>query len=456
VSHKSVFSQAILNSRKKLVLLRPSSLRRVFPGWWLVLTGGFLAFWGFGYHAYGFSALFKPIAQELSLSRAATSIPASIGRLEGGITAPLAGWLTDKFGPRWLIFTGVLFISASLCLMSLVQSFWAFLMVWGLMLAVGIDLALAIPLQVAIGTWFVKKRGLASGTQRMFSGLSGVLVLPLIAWLITIVDWRMACLIGGVVMFVMGVPLVWFFVRRERPEHYGMLPDGAIPSGKEDEDMTTKGMRYAADVQEFDFTLSQAMKTPAFWMLVVVGSCHSLAMPAISLHSIPFLTDIGFDPLKASRMLALLVLVSIPARFAGGVLIDRVKKDHMRFVLTGAFLLQAVGFGLFLLHQTEVMIYAWFVVYGFGMGIAFGAMAPLRMRYFGRKSIGSIMGIARACALPAGILAPIWTGWMYDTTGSYIFAFTVIAGLLGFASVLTLFVLPPKPPESSIEFRGEL
>lgn len=458
MSCKSVFNQAILNSRKKLVLLRPSNLRRVFPGWWLVLTGGVLAFWGHGYHSYGFSALFKPIAQDLELSRTATSIPASIGRLEGGITAPLAGWLTDRFGPRWLIFAGVLLISASLCLMSLVQSFRAFLLVWGIMLAIGIDLALAVPLRVAIGSWFVKKRGLASGTQLMLSGLSGVLVLPLIAWLITVVDWRMACLIGGVVMFVIGVPLVWFFVRKERPEHYGMLPDGAIPSGKEDEDMTAKGIRYAAEVKEFDFTLSRAVRTPAFWLLVIAGSCHTLAMPAINLHGVPFLTDpaIGFDPLKASRMLALMVLVSIPARFIGGFLIDRVKKEHTRFVLAVAYLLQALGFGLFLFNQTEAMIYAWFVVYGLGMGTGFATMSLLRMRYFGRKSIGSIMGIARACALPFGILAPIWTGWIYDTTGNYIFAFTVIAGLLSFAGVLTLFILPPKPPESSVEFSGEL
>ncbi len=454
MSFKSVFSKAILNSNKKLVVLRLSSLCSIFPGWWLVLTGGVLAFWGHGYHAYGFSALFKPIAEDLGLSRTATSIPASIGRLEGGITSPLAGWLTDKFGPRWLIFTGVLLISASLCLMSLVQSFWAFLLVWGVMLAIGIDLALSIPLQVAIGNWFVRKRGLASGTQLMFSGLSGALVLPLIAWLLTIVGWRIACLIGGVVMFVIGVPLVWFFVRQRRPEYYGMLPDGASTSGNED--ITAKGIKYAAEVKEFDFTLSQAIKTPAFWLLVIANACHSLAMPAINLHGVPFLTDMGIDPLTASRILALMVLVSIPARFIGGFLVDRVNKENMRFVLAGAYLLQALGFGLFLFHQTEAMIYVWFVVYGFGMGTGFALMLPMRMRYFGRKSIGSIMGTAYAFTLPVGILAPIWTGWMYDTTGSYIFAFTVIAGLLSFAGVLALFILPPKPSASSTELRQVL
>jgi sugar phosphate permease len=341
--------------------------------------------------------------------------------------------------------------------MPLVQSFWAFILVWGVMLAVGIDLALALPLQVAIGNWFIRKRGLANGIQWTFSGLSGVLVLPLMAWLITIVDWRMTCLIGGIVMLVVGVPLVWFFVRQRRPEYYGMLPDGASTSGNEDEDMIAKGIRYAAEVKEFDFTLRQAIKTRAFWLLVVAGACHGLAAPAISLHGVPFLTDpiIGFDPLKASRVLALMVGVSIPARLVGGLLIDRVKKEHMRFVLAGAYLLEALGFGLFLFHQTEAMIYAWFVIYGFGMGTGFALMLPLRVRYFGRRSVGSIMGIAQTFALPVGILAPIWAGWIYDTTGSYIFAFTIIAGLLSFASVLALFIVPPQPPTSSIELRQE-
>jgi MFS family permease len=451
VSYKSTFSQATLNFRKKLAVLRPSSLRSVFPGWWLVVTGGFLAFWGFGYHAYGFSALFKPIAAELNLSRTATSVPASIGRLEGGVMSPLAGWLTDKFGPRWLIFAGVLLISSAFCLMYLVQSFWSFILVWGVMLAIGIDLALAIPLQAAIGNWFVKKRGLANGIQWTFSGLSGVVVLPIIAWLLTVVDWRMACLIGGIVMFTVGVPLVWFFVRQRRPEYYGMLPDGAIISGKEDEDMTSKGMRYAEEVKEFDFTLRQAIRTRAFWLLVITQSCHFLAAPAISLHGVNFLTDFGFDPVKASSIVALMVGVSIPARLAGGLLIDRVNKEHMRFVMTGAYLLEALGFGLFLLYQTEAMIYVWFVIYGFGMGTGFSVMLPMRVRYFGRKSVGSIMGTARAVTVPIGILAPIFAGWVYDTTGSYIFAFTIIAVLLAVSGVLALLILPPEPPVASIE-----
>jgi sugar phosphate permease len=437
-------SRATDSVEKPMVLNRATALRKIFPGWWLVLTGGFLALWGFGYQAYGFSALFKPISQELGLSRTATTIPASIGRMEGGILAPIAGWLTDRFGPRWLIFLGAVMVAICFSLMSLVHSFWAFLVVWGVFLPIGIDLALGVPLQAAIARWFVKKRGLASGVQVFFSGLSGVLVLPLVAWLITVVGWRMTVLIGGIVMLVIGVPLVSLFVRQYPPERYGMLPDGASVEDVEGEDMAEKGRKYAAEVSEFDFTLSQVLKTPTYWLLLISAACHNLAAPVINIHSVPFLTDRGVDPVRAAQMLSLMVTVSIPGRFLGAYLVDRMKKQHLNLLIFGAYSLQALGFGSFLLHQTEAMIYTWYILYGFGFGLGFGLMMPVRVRYFGRKAIGSIMGIGTAISLPVGIIAPIWAGWVFDRTGSYMVALEVVAALLTFGSLVALFIRPPK------------
>ena len=432
-------------------MIQRRKLPRIFSGWWTVLTGGILSLWGHGYQAYGFSALFKPLASELGFSRAAASVPASIGRLEGGFEAPLTGWITDRFGPRWIVILGVFLIGLSLILMNYINSLWAFYIVWGVILGTGVNIALTLPLQVAIANWFVKKRGLASSIQVVFSGLSGVLVLPLIAWLIITQGWRMTCLIGGVVMLVVGLPLAWFFIKQRRPEYYGLLPDGAsveeeTARSTEADQMIGRGVEYAAEVEEVEFTLRQAMRTPAYWLLIASNSLHSLSMPAINIHSIPFLTDIGIDPIKAAGMLALMVSASIPARLLGGFLADRVKKQHLRFVVGGAYLLQAVGFAVFLLNQTTAMIYIWFILYGIGMGAGFALMMPMRARYFGRKALGSIGGISRVFMVPTGVAAPIYLGWVYDTTGSYINAFILVAVLLAASGVLAAFILPPKPP----------
>ncbi|MFH0769286.1 MAG: MFS transporter [Chloroflexota bacterium] len=426
---------------------------KVFFGWWTVVTCGILALWGHGYHAYGFSALFKPIATELGFSRAATSIPASIGRLEGGFEGPLSGWITDRFGPKWIIFSGVLIISLSLILMNFIHSLWAFYIVWGVILGTGVNIALSVPADTAIANWFVKKRGLALSIKMVFSGLSGVLVLPLIAWLITVQDWRVTCLMGGVVMGVIGMPLVWYFVKQRRPEYYGLLPDGTSAEEEaESSQMIDRGVRYAAEVEEVEFTLRQAMRTPAYWLLIVVNAIHGMAMPAINIHGVPFLTDIGIDPIKAAAMLAMMVLASTPARLIGGIIADRIRKQHLRFLMSAAYLTQAIGFTVFLLHQTMPMIYVWFILYGIGMGVAFVG-SVMRARYFGRKAFGSIQGSSMMFTTPVGVIAPVYCGWIYDTTGSYLTAFTLFAVLLAFAGVFMFFILPPKPPSQVTDVR---
>ena len=419
---------------------------KIFFGWWTVIAGGTIALWSAGYYHYGMSALFKPIASELGFSRVATSIPTAIGRLEGGFESPLTGWITDRFGPRWIVLSGVFLIGLSLILMNFMESLWAFYIIWGVMLGTGNNLAVTIPVDKAITDWFVKKRGKALGIKWVFSGLSGVLVLPLVAWLIIIQGWRMTCVIGGLVMWLVGLPLAWFFLKRHRPEYYGLLPDGATAEeAAETRRMIDRGVEYAGEVEEVEFTLRQAMRTRAYWMMVAAHAVHGLGMSGINVHLIPFLTDIGIDPLMAAGMMVVMVSSSIPFRFIGGVIADRMRKSHMRFLMAGAYLLQGVGIAIFLLNQTIAMIYVWFILYGIGMGIGF-LFSALTARYFGRKAYGSIQGSKMMFMTPFSMIAPIYLGWVYDTTGSYITAFTLLAALLAFSAVLMSLTLPPKPP----------
>lgn len=437
-------------------MIKKRRFPRIFFGWWTVLAGGILALWGHGYHSYGFSALFKPISEELGFNRAVTSIAASIGRLEGGFEAPLTGWITDRFGPRWIVIVGVVIMTASLILMNYVNSLWAFYLVWGLMFGTGFNTAVTLPLDTAVSNWFVKKRGLALSIKLVFSGLSGVLVLPLVAWLLSLYGWRMTCIIGGLVMGLVCLPLVFFFLRQHRPEYYGLLPDGATSEEEvaDAERMIGRGVEYATEVQEVEFTLRQAMKTPAYWLLIVVHSIHGLAASAINIHCIPFLTDINIDPLKAAGMMALMVTASIPARLIAGMLTDRVTKRQLRFLLGGAYLFQGLGIAVFLLNQTEAMIYVWFLLYGFGMGAGWTLSSPIRARYFGRKAFGSIGGSSMLFLTPVGVVAPVYLGWIYDTTGTYMSGFTLMAILLIAAAITAaLFILPPKPPAQITDVR---
>ncbi len=436
-------------------MIKKRKFPKIFLGWRTVLAGSFISAWGIGFQVHGFSALFKPIASELGLNRSATSIAASIGRLGQGIESPIAGWLVDRFGPRFLIIIGLFIAGLGLILMNYINSLWSFYIVWGVILGTGINIGLEIPLDKAITSWFVKKRGRALSVRWFFTGLAG-LVLFFVAWLISTQGWRMTCVIGGLVTWAVALPLAWLLVKPRRPEYYGLLPDGATTEAELDDDvnrMIDRGVNYAAEVHEVEFTLRQAVRTPAYWLIIVAQSVRTVGFSAILTHGVPFLTDMGIEPVKAAGVVGTIILASTPSRLLGGFLVDRVKTERLRFLMAGAFLLQAVGITTFLLNQTIAMIYVFLILFWIGVGIALPFPAAVRARYFGRKAYGSIAGSSMVFLTPVGVLAPIYAGWVFDNTGSYIPAFTLFAIAFVVSAVLISLASPPQPPAQVTDVR---
>jgi cyanate permease len=263
--------------------------------------------------------------------------------------------------------------------------------------------------------------------------------------LIVTVGWRMTCVVGGIVMIVIGFPLVHFFVKKHGPEHYGLLPDGAKAEIGENGDTIDAVEKYALEAGEVDFTLQEAFRTKAFWMIIIAYSFHGALYPVMNIHCIPFLTDMGMAETRAAATMAFYVTSSIPARFLGGLIVDRTSTNNIRFYLAAAFMLQAIGVTLFLFNQQSMFIlYTFFFLYGIGMGAAMPMTPVMRARYFGRRHFGKIAGFSRALNMPIGFMGPIAAGWIFDASGSYILAFILLAILLAVSSFIIAIATPPK------------
>jgi cyanate permease len=418
----------------------------VFFGWWTVLVTGVVSGLGIGFYYYGFSALFVPIALELGISRAITSGAAGVGFMVGSFLAPMVGWIVDKFGPRLTTLIGMLISIIGLILMHNVNSIWEFYLVWGLMLGLGVNLGLTIAIDKALTNWFIRRIGLAIGTKFALLGFICAITLPSVSWLVSKVGWRITCLTWAAILTA-GIPFILAFVRNKRPEYYGLLPDGeevGAYSERPRESPIDGPVSYPPGaLQAFEFGLREAMKTKAYWILIVCFGANFFIMTSFNTHCIPFLTEMDIDPVIAGEMMGIMLLFTIPSRFIGGVFADRVRKNRINLLVGLPFFLQAIGFGAFLANQSPVTVYVLLILYGIAHGLPTPLLIVSISRYFGRKAFGSIFGTCFLFGSPFALFSPIIVGWIFDTTESYRIAFILFTGFALFTTLMFIFLRPP-------------
>ncbi len=421
----------------------------IFPGYLMTIAGAIMLYWACGAYMYSFGNFVKPLTDTFGWSRAQVSLGFSFARLEGGLEAPFAGLTTDKLGPRVVCFTGFILLGLGFIAMYYVNSLWMFYVVW-LIGSTGYNIGVTHPLEAALANWFVRRRGFMLSLMRLGQCFSGPTMVPFMMWLLIKYGWQETFLYAGVATIFIGVPLSWFFIKPRRPEYYGWLPDGK-KIGEEiavDTEATiNKGVEYAAEREEIEFTVRQAMRDKTFWILAISVSLRGMVHSALTVHTIPLLLDRGIGPMVAAAAVGTIVLARLPTQLLFGRLGDRVPKEQLRYWGMLGHAIEALGV-FFLIKATSMSwIWAYVALTGLGNGASWAITSPMRGRYWGRKAYATIQGAMLPFSAGAGMIGPVYAGWAYDTTGSYTTAFTIMLIFIVISVVVIFFATPPKPPE---------
>ena len=115
-------------------------------------------------------------------------------------------------------------------------------------------------------------------------------------------------------------------------------------------------------------------------------------------------------------------------------------------IVAGAYFIQAIGVALFVFNQTFAMVFPMLLAHHFGAGVVAPVSRVMSARYFGRKAFGSILGTMLMFILPAAVAAPIYAGWVYGNTQSYITVFMLSGIILALSTAVIMLAVPPKPP----------
>ena len=412
--------------------------RGAFYGWRMVAAGSAMRMLGGGFHLYGFTIFFLPITNELGLSRAATSLVFSLARAEGAVEGPLAGYVIDRYGPRPMMIAGVLMSGLGYMLLATVHSYTAFLTVYLGVISLAFSAGFMHSPMVLANSWFIRRRAMAMTLISSAIGIGGTLITPLLAFTVQTWGWRYGAFIAGVSLIVAGIPIA-LYVKRS-PETMGLVPDGVSLSSEAKGETPNYPSAISERRHEPDFTLKQALKTAAFWKLILATTTRVGVFNSITVHFVPIMVWRGASEVRAAAMLATMALMSLPSHLFVGWIADRVHKPTLMAIcmLIGAGAVAILAYG-----ENEWSLWVFTLLFTFVEALFPVSWATVG-DFFGRKHFATIRGSMSFFYLWGPALGPVITGFVYDRHQSYAPLMSAYIAISLIAALLYATLRPPK------------
>jgi MFS family permease len=400
-----------------------------FYGWRMVAAAFCIQFLQAALLHNAFGAYFSVLIDEFGWSKTAVSGAAALQPMEAAILGPVLGWVMDKFGAQGMIRIGIFTFGLGFCLLSTISTlsgFYAAIVV----IALGSSLCGYFPLNVAIIRWFERYRSRAISMLTLGLALGGTAV-PLVAGSIQAFGWRATALGSGILVLVVGWPISSVF--KNRPEDIGEVLDGRnappVPEGSPE----------LAPVRHF--TTSEALRTPAFWLLSAGHACALLVVYAVNVHAITHIRDsMGYSLSQASFFISMLTVCQVIGVAIGGWCGDKFEK---RRLAAGCMIGHAIGLALLAFASNAYMLAAFSIIHGTSWGMRGPMMQAMRADYFGSKSIGMILGIASLVIVLGQVGGPMIAAVMADLTGNYQAGFLLLAAMVSIGSLFFAFAKKP-------------
>jgi len=352
-----------------------------------------------------------------------------------GLMAPLIGpWQDGPRGPRLILLASALTLGVAVMGLSAVTELWQLYLLYGVLGSFSVMGANEMLSGTVVPKWFVGRRGTALSLATAGTAIGALLAPAVVALLLRFTSWQNGWLILGA--FTLTVLGALSLLVRTRPEDMGLLPDGAAAPIA-----SASGAAAALAHDEPAFTRQEAMRAPAFWLIVVAWSLSSIGLGGFQIQWLPYFSDLGFSREDAALAATAYGIGSVSGRFFWGVFTPRFSVRHL---LTVQSLLTGVSVILFIVVIVDVPTLV--LASGFhGLMIGgFFLLRPLNLaNYFGRHNLGAVSGAVRPFVTIANAFGPVAIGSFYDLFGSYTWAFWVVVGCWAVAAAASHLTKPP-------------
>jgi MFS family permease len=378
---------------------------------------------------YTFGIFFKSLAAEFGLSRTAISGVITTYFICHVIGAIPVGWLSDRYGPKRVLFFSNIAAAIGIILLSRALNLLQVYLFFGVLVGLGFSGTFTV-LSATTARWFIRFRGLALGIVASGVGAGTMIMAPIVERLIAWFEWRGAYITLGIMTFFMMV-LPSFFIYKE-PYSIRATPYGRQNSEKKQ----WKNVGLEQKIDESNSLVNKNVtRTLSFWIILIIFFLLFVCLEMVMTHLYNYATDTGISTLVAARLVGIVGGFSVVGRLTVGTFSDYF--DPCISIALCALAL-AASFILLVSVETKNMFYWFATIYG----LAYGGQVPLipviNVRFFGLKTLGVVVGATMSAACLGAAIGPILGGFIYDLSGGYALAFGSAATISTIIVILAL------------------
>ncbi len=387
--------------------------------------------------AYGWSVFVKPLVAQHHWSLTQVSLNFTLAIAFLGVGTVIGGLWLDRVGPRKVATVGGILYGLGYILAGFsarAGSLHGLYLTYGVLSGLGMGMGYITPVATLV-KWFPDRRGLMTGVAVAGYGAGALIFSPIAARLIQTSGIPATFWIFGIVYLILVVASAQFY---QNP------PAGWTLAGWKPTSAVAKSATKA------NFTVSEAMRTWQFWLLLAMLFLNVSAGIMIISQASPMAQQlVNMSPVAAAGMVGLISIFNGAGRVFWAWVSDLIGRAPVYFLL---FAIQAVIFFFLPSVRNLTLFSAMFAIIGLCYGGGFGTMPSFTADFFGPKYMGGIYGwILLAWGLGA-IPSPILIAHVRQGTGTYTPAIRVIAVVMLCSLILPILARKrPAAPRAELQ-----
>ncbi|HWN50152.1 MAG TPA: MFS transporter [Xanthobacteraceae bacterium] len=416
-----------MNVLSRIKTTAPSARTGIYHGWLVVGAAFLIAFFGWGIGFYGPGIYLVALQQRHGWPTADISSAITTYYLLGATLIIFVGGVFERLGARHTVSAGVTAMACGAVLLTLVSRPWHVYAAFAVM-SCGWAAMSGAAINVIIAPWFDKRRGLAISLALNGASLGGVVIAPLLIFLIGRLNFAVALSGVAALMLAIILPTAAFVLRHKRRNEHDAADEGS-------DSTQTQTSVPATAAQALPWQLSAVLRSWDFQTVSISFALGLMMQVGFLTHQVAYLSPI-LGPTATAWAVSLTTSSAVVGRLLIGLFVDKLDR---RVVACGNFLVQSAGTALLAANLSALMLYLGCTLFGLGLGNLISLPGLIVQQEFPQQHFSRIVGLIVAINQFAFAFGPGLLGHLQQAHGDYTGALMACVIVEVTAAVMVIF-----------------